>query len=132
MSTYEPAPAAAGVQLLIGTDAERLVLDVVKGEAPVLRLTTWDGRVADGAKLLPDALHRISWVAKRVADDTAPSQLEVASDSPRGEDLDVVLRWALGRLMAADPGGGAAVLTASRTDLGIGLEAFWLSDRGRR
>lgn len=129
MSTYEPPPKTAGVQLVIGSDAERLVLDLVEGEAPVLRLTTWDGHVAEGAKLLPDALRRISWVAQRCHDGQAPDPLEVAGDSPRGEDLDRALRWALDRALAT---GDLAVLAAARSEIGVPLEAFWLSDRGRR
>jgi hypothetical protein len=117
------------VEMVIGSEGERLILDVARGEAPVLHLTTWDRRVADGAKLLPDALRQVSWVARRCHDNQAPDPLEVAGDSPRGEDEDRALRWALDRALAA---GDVGVLAAARTELGIGLEAFWLSDRGRR
>lgn len=63
---------------------------------------------------------------------SAMARSTLAGLSPRGEDLDRVLRWALERLMADHEDSASAVLVEARAETGIGLEAFWLSDRGRR
>lgn len=119
------------LELRIGTAGERLALETYRDGATVLEVLDADRRPANGARVLPAELEILGAVishrALAVRDPVAG-----AGDSPRGEDLDRILRWALERLMAAEPGAASAVLVAAREETGIGLEAFWLSDRGRR
>ena len=108
------------VEMVIGREGERLVLDV-EADRVTLSLVDHDGRPTLGAALTPDAGDQVARFSDRLA--------QVAGLSPRGEALDVALRWALDRALA---GGDVAILAAARTEIGVPLEAFWLSDRGRR
>lgn len=109
------------VEMVIGAEGERLILDV-EADRVTLALVDREGRPTLGAAALtPDAGEQVDRFSDRLA--------EVAGLSPRGESLDVALRWALDRLLAS---GDVAVLAAARSEIRVPLEAFWLSDRGRR